>query len=130
MTTKKLIHCTILLVAMMTAYQGNAASPNYSGNTVNKLFKRTTNSSSTRPRIPALTDYLEYTTAGSTLQIFYPDEAFPATMTVTDRQSGFLRYSTTVLNDDPVDLFVEPGEYTLTVTLVDDRTYEGDLIVE
>ena len=43
MTTKKLDHCTILLVAMMTAYQGNAASPNYSGNTVNRDTQKIVN---------------------------------------------------------------------------------------
>lgn len=98
-----------------------------------RIIKRTDNSGSTgRPKMPAIsTDFLTYTLAGNLLQVDYPANSLPATVVIKNEQSGFVCYSTTAVTAEPLELTtVTPGDYVLTVTLVDNRIYSGSLEVE
>lgn len=95
--------------------------------TIRKLLHKPKSSSTSRPQVPVYRDYLTYTVAGTILEVAYPANTLPATVTVSGAESGFILYTTTALCEEPIDLPLESGEYTLTVTLVDERTYEGPL---
>ncbi|MBD5338536.1 MAG: hypothetical protein HDR98_05380 [Bacteroides sp.] len=92
----------------------------------NKLRRKEKIGVGGRPLAPALrNDFIEYYLTNNTLQIYYPSNSLPATVVAKGADSGFTCLSTTAINDGPIELTLEEGEYVLTVTLVDERVYEG-----
>lgn len=92
----------------------------------NKLRRKEKIGVGGRPLAPALrNDFIEYYLTNNTLQIYYPSNSLPATVVAKGANSGFTCFSTTAINDEPIELSLDEGEYILTVTLVDERVYEG-----
>lgn len=76
-------------------------------------------------------DYLTYILENRQLQVNYPANSLPATIVITDKLSGFTVYNSTAINNETIDLTdLGCGEYTLTVTLVDNRVYSGPMTIE
>ena len=115
------------LVMSLLSVMGTEAFSQTPASDIQLLHRRPKQTTTSRPQVPVYRDYLTYTVSGTVLNIAYPDNSLPATVTVSGADSGFILYSVTALREEPVDLQLEPGDYTLTVTLVDERTYEGTL---
>lgn len=105
-----------------------------SGSTVikNPKLLRKKGSGSNRPLTPANpNDYLTYILENRQLQVNYPANSLPATIVITDKLSGFTVYNSTAINNETIDLTdLGCGDYTLTVTLVDNRVYSGPMTIE
>lgn len=127
----------LLILSLLTAFMLSNPSlimSQDSGSTVikNPKLLRKKGSGSNRPLTPANpNDYLTYILENRQLQVNYPANSLPATIVITDNLSGFTVYNSTASNNEAIDLTdLGCGEYTLTVTLVDNRVYSGPMTIE
>ena len=127
MIIKKLLSVITFAIIFGNPILAQTSSSQTPTPTIRKLLRKPKSSSTSRPQMPAYNDYLTYTVADTILEVAYPANTLPATVTVSGAESGFILYTTTALREEPIDLPLESGEYTLTVTLVDERTYEGPI---
>lgn len=127
-----LIGIALVTASLSIGFQLKADSGSGSPFIKGKLIRNPKDPGQNRPKVPSFNvDYIEFFFGENNVDINYPANSLPATIVITDKLSGFTVYNSTAINNETIDLTdLGCGDYTLTVTLVDNRVYSGPMTIE